>query len=290
MDIELDNFKIEMQEKAEIRKQQAQHIKNEYKVFLRIVENEEAIAKLNKINKLKNLLGFASTCADQIYDIFVLITEDRHASIENVLRAICENYGIFILLYSNFSNDIEFETIVEFLHILDTEQNNKILLLNVSDPTSYGHKASKIDLLKQYIKNRIDTKFPAYSSRINEASDMEFCTSIKIIVKDLKNKRKYNANSDLINLAKDKSKFVSDALLNNDAWRTEAGEQYVGADSFYGSLCRATHCNISSVIQRIRSPKGIFVLNMPTDNTMHLIALAALILKDINNKIKPLLS
>lgn len=239
--------------------------------------------KINNSIKLKELFSFTTNCIDQIYEIYVLINQKRFATIAAITRSVCESYSYIILLFNNYNDDSCFNNTIEYLYILDVEQNNKILASSNRDSMDRNILLQIQDRQKKWILEIINRKFPEYSKKI----DMEnFFNSINGVTKKLKKLPKYKYIHEILN---NKSKAVGYALNFNEIWNSIYNEKYAQASSIYGMLCRSTHNNITSIIQRTRNESNYFVLNACNEDDYHLLKINSTIIGDIVKKLKSIL-
>lgn len=282
----MDENKIDFEEARKRTIQQIERffmlIDRQYIEFITFVK--QALPKSTTRGRMA--LSFATAGIDAVCDIRRLVEANRNSSLENILRNAIESYAIFTLMYENFESD-EFNNLVDYLYVVDLEQNFKIFKEVAQDQTTPGQKLEEtVKILKKSQCALIYNKFPAYSDRVNEDEEnLIYIDHVINIIKDIKREERL---ANIMTTMRAKVDFVGHALENNDEWKKETGKPYVGSYTLYPTLCRSAHNNVTSIIERT-SINGNFVINAPTKNLLPILSCAYFCEKDMVEKLKKIL-
>jgi hypothetical protein len=255
------------------------NIKRKYTNFRKYVDNHlDALVGI----KLKTVLPFAGVCVDQIVDWVTLVRNERYSSMDASLRNILESYATFYYLFECYTDDILFEERSLVLYILDLEQNIKILRDTEKWCKNLEVKKQKTDALVKHIKNRIVQTFPKQQFE-HDGTIVGILAASKAVLDTEKTLHK--TQIDIIEGRR--PKYVAKALEANDSWTKSQGKQFDDGRAFYRSLCRYTHNNVTSIIQRMFH-NGIFVFNEAPymENFRYLYGTVLCCMNDVTTKVK----
>lgn len=196
-------------------------------------------SKIESDERLRYLTSFSVVLFGYLNEIAFLQKHNHNTSLEPLLRDSLECYSFIKEIEENFD---DFDDYKKFLILTDLEQDMKIY----ADMQSVVTKSQK---LKDEIKNLIDR----VKNRIKAEFPQEFAYFQNDEIAEIK--QLITAQSKLIPFKNNITDRVNNAVPKNEALKNDNnGNPHESASSIYRNLCSSTHCNLSSIENRIIDP------------------------------------